>query len=68
MFGYFTGFIAATVLTMGSFAAAYGELTYSLGRDGGAGLARGLVRASSGACVAVGVAWICLTLAGVGVG
>lgn len=65
--GYFAGFIFATVLTMGIFAGAYGEMTYVLGNGGGARLKRRLVFFSSSACVAVGVGWIYLTVSGVGV-
>ena len=67
MLGYFSGFIFATVLTMGIFAAAYGELTYTLGKNGGAVLEKRLMLLSSSACLLVGVAWITLTLSGVGV-
>ena len=67
MLGYFTGFILATVLTMGVFAAGYGELTYELGRSGGEVLEKRLMLFSSSACFIVGVAWITLTLSGVGV-
>ena len=63
--GYFLGFIVATILTMGAFAAVFGKITKEMGDAGGAGLERGLMMASSGACVVVGVAWIGLTLAGV---
>lgn len=67
MLGYFTGFIFATVFTIGIFAAAYGELTYVLGKGGGARLKRWLTLFSSSACVVVGVGWIYLTVSGVGV-
>jgi hypothetical protein len=63
--GYFSGFVAATILTMGAFAAVFGKLTRELGEAGGAGLERALMMTSSGACVVVGCAWIGLTLAGV---
>ena len=64
MLGYFAGFITSTVLTMGIFAAAYGELTHTLGKSGGANFERGLLAASSVASIAVGVTWIWLTLTG----
>ena len=64
----FSGFIFATVLTMGVFAAAYGELTYTLGKECGARFERGLKTASSGACATVGVGWVYLTTSGIGLG
>lgn len=63
--GYFFGFIFATILTMGGFAALFGKLTKELGDAGGAVLERRLMIMSSGTCVVVGIAWIGLTLAGV---
>lgn len=63
--GYFVGFVVATIFTMGAFAALFGKLTKELGDAGGAGLERGLMMMSSGACIVVGVAWIGLTLSGV---
>jgi hypothetical protein len=62
--GYFGGFIAATVLTMGAFAAGWGEVTHALGRRGGAALEKGLLLFSSSACCAVGAWWIWLTVSG----
>ena len=64
VFGYFGGFIAATVLTMGAFAAGWGEVTHALGRRGGAKLEKGLLLFSSAACCAVGTWWIWLTVSG----
>jgi len=55
-------------LAMGVIAAGYGDLTSTLGKRGGAGLERGLMLASSGACALVGVAWICITVRGGEVG
>ena len=63
--GYFFGFIVATILTMGAFAALFGKLTKELGDAGGAVLERRLMLMSNGTCVVVGIAWIGLTLAGV---
>ena len=61
--GYFAGFIAATVLTMGAFAMLWGEVTGIAGKRGRA-TERTLAFVSSAACVIVGVAFVALTLAG----
>jgi hypothetical protein len=62
--GYFAGFIAATVLTMGAFAMLWGEVTGIAGKRGGRATERTLAFVSSAACVIVGVAFVALTLAG----
>ena len=63
--GYFCGFVGATVVAMGAFAAGWGAGTRALGRRGGARVARGLAMCSSVLCVVVGVAWAALSVTGV---
>lgn len=63
--GYFGGFLASTVCTMGAFAALYGKLTKALGDAYGDALRRRLMLFSSLCCAVVGVVWIALSLSGV---
>ena len=57
VWGYFVGFIVATVLSMGVFAACWGTATRKLGEKGGAQVQQNLALFSSVLCVVVGVAW-----------
>jgi hypothetical protein len=63
--GYFCGFIVATVLAMGLFAAGWGAGTRALGERGGERVKRGLAMCSSVLCVVVGIAWAAFSVTGV---
>lgn len=63
--GYFCGFVCATVVAMGAFAAGWGAGTRALGKRGGTRVARGLAMCSSVLCMVVGVAWAAFSVTGV---